>query len=61
MRDTVLLAEQERELLARRRLVVGDEDAKPTGRRHVCTPARYFGTRMLTFVPAPGAVSTVSP
>ena len=44
------------------RRAVGDEDPQTAlGRRHGCTPARYLGTRMLTFVPAPGAVSTTSP
>ncbi len=48
-------AEQERQLVEGRPLVVDEQHP------HACTPGAYFGTRSVTFVPAPGAVSTTRP
>jgi hypothetical protein len=56
--DAGVAAEQEGELVQRRALVVDDEDLE---RCHTCTPGANFGTRTITLVPAPGAVSTTRP
>ena len=55
--DARVPSEQERELVEGGALVVDDEDVEG----HVCTPGAYFGTRTVTLVPAPGAVSTTRP
>ena len=55
------LQQQERQLVEGRPLVVDDQDPQPTVLVHVATPGENFGTRTITFVPAPGAVSTTSP
>ena len=45
-----------------RGVVVDDEDPQGGRRAHwACTPGANFGTRTITFVPAPGAVSTTRP
>ena len=53
--DARVAAEQERQLVEGRPLVVDEQHP------HACTPGAYFGTRSVTFVPAPGAVSTTRP
>ena len=55
--DPRVAAEQEDQLVEGRRLVVDDQHPQA----HACTPGAYFGTRTVTFVPAPGAVSTTRP
>ena len=63
----LLLAQQESQLVQGGPLVVDrqhDQPARRTGvrwMRHARTPGLNLGTRMLTFVPAPGAVSTTRP
>jgi hypothetical protein len=58
--DPSVVLEQPGELVERGTLVVDDEDAEG-GAVHWCTPGAYLGTRTITRVPAPGAVSTTSP
>ena len=45
-------------LVEGRALVVDDEDLQTC---HTWTPGANLGTRTMTFVPAPGAVSTTRP
>ena len=73
--DALVPAEHPGQLVERRRLVVdgehrssGDACSRITvrlmaarGAAHTCTPGRNFGRRTMTFVPAPGAVSTTRP
>ena len=62
--DPVVLVEEVLQLVERRPLVVDDQHAQPLHAHagcHRCTPAANFGTRTVTLVPAPGAVSTTSP
>ena len=68
--DPGVAAEQERQLVEGGPLVVDHEDLQRAhGRRvaersgaHGCShPGANFGTRTITLVPAPGAVSTTSP
>ena len=56
-------AQQVGELVERGRLVVDGEQPQRGRRRHEAarTPGLNFGTRTVTFVPAPTAVSTTSP
>ena len=61
--DAHVLFEQELQLVERRSLVVDDQRPGvvlvPAG--HAVTPGANFGTRTVTLVPAPGAVSTTRP
>ena len=60
--DPRVAAEQEGELVERRPLVVDDEHPERRAAvGHACTPGANFGTRTVTLVPAPGAVSTTRP
>ena len=66
--DPRVALEQERELVERRPLVVDDEHPQQAdigrhcvGAHWACTPGANFGTRTITLVPAPGAVSTTRP
>ena len=54
----LVAAEQEGELVEGRALVVHDEHAQAA---HADTPGANLGTRTITLVPAPGAVSTTTP
>ena len=62
--DPRVALEQEGELVERRPLVVDDDPEQPhrsSRRAHGVHPGANLGTRTLTFVPAPGAVSTTRP
>ena len=60
--DARVGAQQVRQLVERGRLVVdGEQDEAGAGHEPARTPAANFGIRNVTFVPAPGAVSTSSP
>ncbi len=59
--DPRVLLEQEGELVEGGALVVDDEDSETGGVGHAWTPGANFGTRTITLVPAPGAVSTTRP
>ena len=60
--DARVTAEQEGELVEGGTLVVDDEDLESVHAwAHTWTPGANFGTRTITLVPAPGAVSTTRP
>ena len=55
--DPWVALEQEHQLVERGSLVIDDEDVQC----HTWTPGANLGTRTMTLVPAPGAVSTTRP
>ncbi len=57
--DAGVLAEEEDQLVERRALVVDDQALQGGG--HGWTPGANLGTRTITLVPDPGAVSTTRP
>ena len=60
--DPFVGGEQVAELVERRLLVVDQQHAEPRPwGGHTLTPGANFGTRTITLVPAPGAVSTTRP
>src|SRR5690606_15637746 len=60
-RDAWVAAQEEGELVEGWSLVVDDQDPEADRLVHGWTPGANFGTRTITFVPAPGAVSTTRP
>src|SRR5690606_2372910 len=59
--DAGVLPQQELQVVEGGPLVVDDEHPELTGAVHTLTPGANLGTRMMTLVPAPGAVSMTRP